>query len=92
MRSSRTPAGLKRIIFLAIIFNPPVDSRRPIPPITDPPANGVVHPGDELADWIYQTDGTTLANKVFAIGAASTQASTHPACRASTFPSSRHAR
>lgn len=70
--------GLKRIIFLAIIFNPPPTAGAPIPPITDPPASGVVHPGDELADWIYQTDGTTLANKVFAIGTAGTEASTRP--------------
>ena len=70
--------GLKRIIFLAVLFNEPATPGGPIPPITDPPANAVVHPGDELADWIYQTDGTTLANKVFAIGTASTQASPQP--------------
>src|SRR5204862_6869023 len=58
--------GLKRIIFLAILFNPPSTPGGSIPPITDPPASTVVHPGDELSDWVYQTDGTTLANKVFA--------------------------
>ena len=70
--------GLKRIIFLAVLFNPPLTPGGPIPPITDPPANFVVHPGDELADWIYQTDGTTLANKVFAIGTAGGEASARP--------------
>jgi len=70
--------GLKRIIFLAIVSNPPDTPGGPIPPITDPPANAVVQPGDELADWVYQTDATTLANRVFAIGTADTRASPRP--------------
>jgi hypothetical protein len=28
-------------------------------------------PGDEFQDWVFQTDNTTLANKVFAPGPAS---------------------
>ncbi len=70
--------GLKRTIVLNAVFNQPLTQGGPNPPITDPPANAVVHPGDEIEDWVYQTDNTTLANKVFAIGTASTQASTHP--------------
>ena len=35
-------------------------------------------PGDELADWVFQTGKTTLANKVFALGSAGGQASTNP--------------
>jgi len=70
--------GLKRSIVLRAVFNPPPNPTAPNPPITDPPANQVVHPGAELNDWVYQTDNTSLANKVWAIGALSTAASTNP--------------
>ena len=61
--------GLKRNIVLRAVFN---DNEQPI---TNPPANSIVHPGSELDDWIFQTGGTTLANKVFALGTAGGQAS-----------------
>ena len=47
-------------------------------PITDPPASAIVHPADELADWVFQTGKTTLANKVFALGTVGSQASINP--------------
>lgn len=65
--------GLQRHIVLRAVFNLNGD------PITAPPANAVVHPGSELDDWTYQTADTTVADKVFAIGAASGGASTQPA-------------
>ena len=64
--------GLKRSIVLRTVFN---DNEAPI---TDPPANAIVKPGDELADWVFQTGKTTIANKVFALGTAGGQASTNP--------------
>lgn len=70
--------GLKRSIVMFVVSNPPPTPTSPNPPITDPPASAVVHPGSELNDWVYQTDNTTIANKVFALGAASGQSSTNP--------------
>jgi len=64
--------GLKRNIVFRVVSNPAPA------PITDAPASNIVHPGTELNDWIYQTDGTSLADKVFAVGAASGTASTNP--------------
>lgn len=72
--------GLKRTIFFAIVSNPSPA------PITDPPASEIVHPGAELSDWTYQADNTTLANKVFAVGTASGQASTHPVAPSEFIP------
>jgi FtsP/CotA-like multicopper oxidase with cupredoxin domain len=64
--------GLQRYIVMRAVFNPNGD------PITRPPASGSVHPGGELYEWTYQTGGTTIADKVFALGTASGEASTHP--------------
>jgi FtsP/CotA-like multicopper oxidase with cupredoxin domain len=69
--------GLKRTIVLAAIFNPQLDDA-PRPPITDPPASDIVHPGSELNDWVYQTDDTFMADGVYGVGAASELASTDP--------------
>jgi FtsP/CotA-like multicopper oxidase with cupredoxin domain len=57
--------GMKRTIVMRTVFNDPGE------PITNAPASSVVHPGSELADWVFQTGNTTLANKVFALGSAS---------------------
>jgi len=65
--------GMKRTIVMRTIFNDPGD------PITDAPANAIVHPGGEIDDWVYQTGNTTLANKVFALGSANDHASVEPA-------------
>jgi FtsP/CotA-like multicopper oxidase with cupredoxin domain len=72
--------GLKRNIVMRAVFN---DSGQPI---TDPPASSIVHPGDELQDWVFQTGGTTLANKVFALGSANGMASTNPGMPAEFIP------
>ncbi len=64
--------GLTRNVVLRAVFNPNFD------PITLPPASAVVHPGDELDDWQYQTGPTTMADKVFAIGSAGGTASAAP--------------
>lgn len=64
--------GLQRHIVLRAVFNPNGD------PITLPPASADVHPGGEIDDWSYQTGNTTVADKVFAIGAARGDASTYP--------------
>ena len=78
---------MKRSIVMRTVFN---DNEAPI---TDPPANAIVHPGDELADWVFQTGKTTLANKVFALGTAGgAGVDQTPACRASSFPFSRAGR
>ena len=61
--------GLKRTIVMRTVFN---DFQEPI---TVPPASLVVHPGTELDDWIFETGPTGLADKVFALGSASGQAS-----------------
>ena len=82
--------GLKRtIVFRAVAnpnFNSPFTSLPVKLPITEPPASLIVHPGDELDDWVYQTDNTTLADTVFAVGAASGQASTNPGMPAEFIP------
>ena len=78
--------GLKRTIVMRTVFNEPDE------PITNAPANAIVHPGDELDTWVFQTGKTTMANKVFALGSAGGQASPRLRCQASTFPSSRRAR
>jgi FtsP/CotA-like multicopper oxidase with cupredoxin domain len=72
--------GLKRSIVMRTVFN---DNEEPI---TNPPANAIVKPGDELADWVFQTGKTTLANKVFAIGTAGGQASTNPGMPSEFIP------
>jgi FtsP/CotA-like multicopper oxidase with cupredoxin domain len=60
--------GLKRsIVMRSVDFDP-----------ANPPANPVVNPGIERDDWLYQTGNTSIANEVFALGAASEQASTNP--------------
>jgi FtsP/CotA-like multicopper oxidase with cupredoxin domain len=70
--------GLKRSIVMFAVSNPPPGRGEPNPPITEPPASDIVHPGNELNDWIYQTDDTSMANKVWAIGAASGESSISP--------------
>jgi FtsP/CotA-like multicopper oxidase with cupredoxin domain len=61
--------GLKRYIVMRAVYAAPV---------ADQPPGSVVHPGDEVDDWFYQTGDTPLADRVFAVGAASEQASTAP--------------
>ena len=82
--------GLKRTIVFRAVDNPDFNSPpTSLPrkfPITQPPASLIVHPGDELDDWVYQTDNTTLADTVFAVGAASGQASTNPGMPAEFIP------
>ena len=65
--------GLQRHIVLRQIFNPDGS------PVTAAPANAVVRPGDELADWVFQTGNTAIADNVFAIGAAGISATGVPA-------------
>jgi FtsP/CotA-like multicopper oxidase with cupredoxin domain len=72
--------GLKRTIVMRTVFN---DNERPI---TDPPASSIVHPGSELDDWLFQTGGTTLANKVFALGSVDGQASLNPGLPSEYIP------
>lgn len=72
--------GLQRHIVLRQVFNPAGG------PITDPPVNAVVRPGSELADWVFQTGRTTIADSVFAIGTAGGSASTIPTAPAEFIP------
>ena len=62
--------GLKRSIVMRAVF---------AQPIAEQPPGSVVHPGSEVDDWFYQTGNTVLADRVFALGAASSQASSAPA-------------
>ena len=75
--------GLRRTIVFRAVDNPdPNASFTGLPvklPITLPPASDVVHPGDELNDWIYQADNTPLANTVLGVGSESTRSSPNPA-------------
>jgi FtsP/CotA-like multicopper oxidase with cupredoxin domain len=74
--------GLKRmIVFRSVDNQDPNASFQSLPvklPITLPPASEIVHPGEELSDWIYQQDNTTLANTVLGVGAPSTMSSPNP--------------
>jgi FtsP/CotA-like multicopper oxidase with cupredoxin domain len=78
--------GLKRSVVMRAVFNPPPAGGGPNPPITDPPADQIVHPGADIDDWIFQTGDTSLANKVFALGAAGTQASPAPGMPSEYIP------
>jgi FtsP/CotA-like multicopper oxidase with cupredoxin domain len=72
--------GLKRnIVFRSIsnaLLSPAATKNTPI---TDAPASNLLSPGTEIREWVYNTDLTTVMNTVFAIGSASTSASTTPA-------------
>ena len=70
--------GLSRYIVLNVAFNPPPGPGQPNPPITNPPASDVIHPGAELNDWVYQTDDTSINQHVYTIGAAGENASQSP--------------
>ena len=72
--------GLKRTIVMRAVYNSDLS------PITNPPASSLVHPGDELNDWVFQTGPTTLANRVFTLGSASGQASTNPGLPSEYIP------
>jgi FtsP/CotA-like multicopper oxidase with cupredoxin domain len=61
--------GLKRYIVMRAVYAEPTANQ---------PPGSVVHPGNEVNDWFYQTGDTALAGRVFALGAASEQASTAP--------------
>jgi FtsP/CotA-like multicopper oxidase with cupredoxin domain len=73
--------GLKRnIVFRAIsnaLLNPALPSNAAkLSPITEAPASNLLSPESELREWVYNTDLTSVMNTVYAIGAASTSAST----------------
>ena len=77
--------GLKRIIVMRAVFN--VSSTAPPnPPITLPPASDILHPGNEIDDWQYQTGNTSVANKVYALGSAGTKSSSSPGLPAEYIP------
>ena len=61
---------------------------RPEAAIPDYRAAGdaVLHPGGEIADWLYLTDNTPVANHVYTIGAATGRASTNPGLPAEYIP------
>jgi FtsP/CotA-like multicopper oxidase with cupredoxin domain len=82
--------GLKRSIVMRVVFNPPPSPGAPNPPITQPPASEVVHPGADIDDWIYQTGNTTIADKVYALGSAGTTASTAPGLPKEYIPFQSH--
>jgi len=69
--------GLKRSIVMRGVYAVPT---------ADQPASSVVHPGAEVDDWFYQTGDTPLANRVFALGAASGQAEVAPRLPAELIP------
>jgi FtsP/CotA-like multicopper oxidase with cupredoxin domain len=70
--------GLKRSIVLRALANPWPGVQGTLQPITDAPANLIVHPGDELNDWIYNTGDTSIDEHVYAIGTSSTASSPDP--------------
>ncbi|MEO8740489.1 MAG: multicopper oxidase domain-containing protein [Casimicrobiaceae bacterium] len=76
--------GLKRNIVMRVVFNPNGA------PITQPPASLIVHPGDDLDDWVYTNPSITpppsITNKVFALGSAGVQASPNPGMPAEYIP------
>ena len=80
--------GVKRTIVMRVIASrkPPVTTP-PTPPFTGPVATPLVQPPPgELPDWIYQTDGTQIANKVYALGSAGVTASTSPGLPTTYIP------
>lgn len=82
--------GMKRNIVLRAVFNDGPPGSFTKFPITDAPANAIVHPGSELADWVFQTGPTTMANTVFAIGTAGGSGSTSPGMPAEFMPFQSH--
>lgn len=81
--------GMKRNIIFRAISNALLNSSATkLSPITQPPANGLLSPitsqVDELSEWVYNTDATSVMNTVFAIGSANTVASTNPATPTAT--------
>lgn len=77
--------GLKRSIVMRAIANPFPGVPGTPEPITQPPASLIVHPGNDLDDWVYETDNTTVADNVYAIGAPSTVSSPDPVQPPTTF-------
>jgi FtsP/CotA-like multicopper oxidase with cupredoxin domain len=78
--------GLKRTIVMRVIASqkPVVPPGLPFTgsaktPLVDPP------PG-ELPDWIYETDATQIAGKVYALGSAGTVSSTGPGLPTTYIP------
>ena len=70
--------GLKRSIVMRAIANPWPGTQGTAGPITDAPANQIVHPGAELDDWVFNTPNTSVANSVYSIGSPGTAASPNP--------------
>lgn len=75
--------GLKRnIVFRAIsnalLNNTLSPAAAKLSPITQAPASGLLSPGSEIRDWVYNTDLTSVMNTVFSIGSAASSASTIP--------------
>lgn len=76
--------GMKRNIVFRAISNALLNNALPpaaakLSPITDAPASGLLSPGSEIRDWVYNTDLTSVMNTVFSVGSAATSASTNPA-------------
>ena len=82
--------GMKRNVVLRAVFNNPPAGSFTKPPITDAPANAIVKPGSELADWVFQTGPTTMANTVFAIGTVGGAASGNPGMPGEFIPFQSH--
>ncbi len=70
--------GLSRSIVMRAIANPWPGTQGAAAPITDAPANQIVHPGAELDDWVFNTPNTSVANSVYTIGSPGTGASPNP--------------
>ena len=75
--------GMKRNIVFRAISNALLNTSLPpaaakLSPITNAPASGLLSPGSEIRDWVYNTDLTSVMNTVFSIGSGSTSASTAP--------------
>lgn len=77
--------GLKRTIVMRVIASAKVEP--PALPFTGAAATPLVQPPPgELPDWIYQTGETQIAGKVYALGSASTAASTSPGMPSTYIP------
>ena len=78
--------GLKRTIVMRVIASNPPPAAGQLP-FTGAAATPLVQPPPgELPDWVYQTGGTQIANKVYALGSAGTTASTNPGMPTTYIP------
>ncbi len=70
--------GLKRNIVFRAISNALLVGAPNTSPITDAPASGLLSPGSDAGEWVYNTDATSMMNTAFTVGAVGTTANPNP--------------